>query len=252
VNAFLTADVVLHGCKLAYLKLIVVNSGSLTQLNVTPSSAGGPIALPQDDDLMILLFYDNQGTPEPDCTVQLLSPASLIPFKYIFVTVNVYFGQINDFKTAAGGIAAADRICNQSASGSYPGSYQALLCTTTASAVDRYPKSNSVQFRLPGGVLVANTWQDLFTGQLQSPVNTFNNGQTTSNNVWSGCQSGGVSFPGSALYTCDDWTNSDANGGNLSPQKPTLGSTSATDDQSFWDVTPTECYYDYSYRCIQV
>ena len=84
-------------------------------------------------------------------TVTITPPAT---FRRAFTTNAVF--------TPGGGLAAADALCNSEAStASLPGTYRALLATTTASAASRFSTSGAPWGR-PDGVLLAPTAAALF------------------------------------------------------------------------------------------
>lgn len=110
--------------------------------------------------------------------------------------------------TPAGGLAAADARCNQDAlDAGLPGTFKALLATSSASAASRFSTEGETWVRRDGIPIVAEA-ADLFVadGRLLAPLQVTAFGNYLGNyGGWSGSadpnQAGGSS-------TCNDWTSS--------------------------------------------
>jgi len=112
--------------------------------------------------------------------------------------------------TPGGGIGAADAMCASEAStAGLPGTYKALLATTTSSAIGRFNTANgSLPWARPDHTLVTATPQALTTAALtylDAAPNTNAAGTTSFGNfgTWSGATS--LTAVGTAASTCNDW-----------------------------------------------
>lgn len=105
-----------------------------------------------------------------------------------------------------GGLAGADAVCqSEAASASLPGTYKALLATTTATAASRFNTSGDPWVRVDG-VVLAPTAAGLFTATLwgASPGLTADGSQFLGNiGIWSG--SADPLVTGTSNTTCQDW-----------------------------------------------
>lgn len=117
----------------------------------------------------------------------------------IFVTEADYNGNF-------GGLAGADAICQSSATAAgLGGSWVAMVTGQTTNMRDRLPW-NFGQVRRLDGAVVANSFDDLWDGTWDSPVNLTEN--LTVKNAWvwwGGTVSGGATF--SSGTTCNEFTN---------------------------------------------
>ena len=121
--------------------------------------------------------------------------------RYVFVSTASW--------TPGGGVASADAVCQAEASNAaLPGTYKALLATTTASAASRFSTSGSPWGRVDGALLAASA-SSTFTSTLwdTSPGVSADGTQVFGNvGVWSGAANP-TAF-GTTASTCADWTNS--------------------------------------------
>jgi hypothetical protein len=114
-----------------------------------------------------------------------------------------------------GGLAAADALCNSEASSaSLPGTYRALLATTTASAASRFNAAvETLPWGRPDGQLCAPTAAEFFSLTLldSAPNTTASLGTYLGNTGnWGGANS--VNVAGDTSLSCANWTSTGAGG----------------------------------------
>jgi hypothetical protein len=103
-----------------------------------------------------------------------------------------------------GGVAAADTLCQNEASGLYPGTYKALLATEGASAASRFSTDGPIWVR-PDGVAIVNKPSDLANDFLLAPIDEYPGGMYQGNlGVWVGASSLSEIASGT---TCSSWTS---------------------------------------------
>jgi hypothetical protein len=115
-----------------------------------------------------------------------------------------------------GGLASADALCNSEASSAgLPGTYRAVLATTTATAASRFnAAAGSAPWGRPDGVLLQPTAAELFTETLwdSSPNPTANLSDYTGNNGnWFGATT--LTSAGTSATTCANWTSTTGTAG---------------------------------------
>ena len=129
--------------------------------------------------------------------VQVVPPPAR---RFAFVTAATW--------TPGGGLAGADALCQSEATDAgLPGTYRALLASTSASAASRFNSSGSPWTRVDG-VAVTSAAAAMFTATYwdASPAVTANGSQYLGNNsVWSGATT--VNSVGTAGGTCNNWTS---------------------------------------------
>jgi hypothetical protein len=112
---------------------------------------------------------------------------------------------------ANGGLTSADGRCTTDAvAAGLPGTYKALLATSTASAISRFnTAAGTPPWARPDNTLVTNTANELafaLSYVLASPNSNAANdtwyGQST---IWTGAPD--LINPGTALTTCNDWND---------------------------------------------
>lgn len=111
--------------------------------------------------------------------------------------------------TPGGGLAAADALCNQEATAaSLPGTYRALLATTTASAAARLSTSGAPWARVDGVLLSALSSFTFSLSQWHVSPNLSADRTTWfgNNGLWVGAA--GMTAPGTAATTCSNWQSS--------------------------------------------
>jgi hypothetical protein len=123
------------------------------------------------------------------------------------------------------GLAAADNICaTEAATYGWPGSYKALLATTTASALSRF-SLDGLRWRRPDGVPIIGKAADMATStHLQSSINQAADRETFLDNrprAWFGAPS--LTVPGSADDTCNDWSSAAPTGRLGQPNATFMG-----------------------------
>lgn len=135
------------------------------------------------------------------------------------------------------GIASADSLCqSEAAAQQLPGTYKALLATTTASMVSRFDVTGAPWQRVDG-VRLAETAPTFFSRPfLGSFLNLTADGSTYygSTNIWTGSNS--MTAPGAGVNdTCADWASTGNNGRQ--------GITSATEIATFLQssISTTTC-----------
>ncbi len=152
----------------------------------TSVDAGGALALELDPDLLLL------G-----------------PERTVFVTSSTYQGDL-------GGLSGADDKCEARAqTAGLSGTYKAWLSGAAcgpAQACRSFDQSRGI-FVLVDGTVVADDWNDLVDGTLQTAISLDEFGMTATNPVWTG--TGGDGKPtATADDECNDWAtdNSLSNG----------------------------------------
>jgi hypothetical protein len=113
--------------------------------------------------------------------------------------------------SVTGGLPAADLQCQTEATAaSLPGTYVALLATSTASAASRVTPAI---YKRPDGVTIGP-----LTNAIITPINVTAADGYVDVDVWTGAASIPAPFTsaGSASTTCGDWTNSTVNGTSAS------------------------------------
>ena len=129
-------------------------------------------------------------------------------FKYTFATSDKHYG---DF----GGLAAADAICQGLADNATPtlpvGTYVAWLSTLIVDAKSRVTddQSNTNTYVRTDGVVIANGFEDVIDGDLQSSISLDETGANISSvatdyYVWTGTDERG--FGESDMCTGDNWS----------------------------------------------
>jgi len=141
-----------------------------------------------------------QPTPTP-APLPTIGPSPIpTTSKRAFITSTTYTGNL-------GGLSGADAKCQARANtANLGGVWKAWISGDSISAASRLAHSTT-PYRRIDGTLIANNWDDLIDGSLQSPItitelNTTNN----SNFVWTNTTiSGEVNLPQSS--SCYDWTS---------------------------------------------
>jgi hypothetical protein len=120
---------------------------------------------------------------------------------------NVAFMTSTTTNGAFGGIAQADLACRNAAAGKLPGTFIALLSTTTTLARDRLAGSSG-WIRTDGSPFTT-TPTEWFTNHVQfAPLDLDESGKSiaTTEHAWTATQTDG----GNGLFDCSDWTNGTA------------------------------------------
>jgi hypothetical protein len=118
--------------------------------------------------------------------------------RFAFVSVANFSG---------GGIASADAACGIEASAAgLPGSYLALLATTTASAGSRFSLTGPAWVRVDGGPL-AESALAFMSGNFRNGLSQTANGRYVALYILTGTGPGGLlSQAATMAETCNDWT----------------------------------------------
>ena len=133
-----------------------------------------------------------------ECTSIGLEPST----KTVFVTSQSWAGDL-------GGLAGADRKCQDSASAAgLSGVFYAWLSNTVDSPDSRFIKS-TVPYVMVDGTRVADDWNDLVSGDLQSPIQLTEYGGDVSypTAAWTNTLPTGLMAYTSSMVTCDEWTS---------------------------------------------
>lgn len=144
--------------------------------------------------------------------------------------------------TPGAGIDAADQICTAEAlAAGMPGTYKALLATTTTAAVARFPLAPL--YVRPDGIAVGTGAQlaggeGLMSGIWQNAFGTYGN----NNPAWTGAAT--PSAVGTAGSTCNDWTSTASNSG--------IGGATTLADATWWSsFTNGSCTQAFKVYCLQ-
>lgn len=120
----------------------------------------------------------------------------------VFITSEVYQG------FALGGLQVADQRCrNLATTAGLPNnlSYKAWLSTPSVPAADRLVHSRG-RYILVNGLVVAQNWDALTSGTIETTITVDENSQTQDLRAWTGTLSSGQPAPGSE--SCDNWEES--------------------------------------------
>lgn len=137
-----------------------------------------------------------------DRSASVSLPAPLPTVRYAFVTPNQWL--------PGGGLTAADAFC-QAAAGTLPGTYKALLATTTASAGSRFSIVGAPWVRVDGVPLTSSASALFTTPYFDVTPNLDPAGvDHGAFGIWTGIPAGGNlnTTVGTVQSTCGDWTNS--------------------------------------------
>ena len=183
------------------------------------------------------ISYMGQSVCTDSIQVTIEQPVLTITHKNVFVTSQAHTG---DF----GGLSGADSFCQSLAmSAGLSGTYKAWLSDSTGSPSIRFTPS-SVPYRLVDGTTIANDWNDLTDGTINSPINLDEYGNAASSSmVFSFTMTDGTAgvfqSASSNCYGgdchCNNWTN--ANGQGSPTPGSAVGQPNETDDD----------WTDYSY-----
>jgi subtilisin family serine protease len=170
-----------------------------------------------------------------------------------FVTSKLYSGDMAEFNNGNGntGIIGADANCQQEANGArLGGQWRAILSTSTQNARDR------IQSDLPivdiRGNRIANSWLDMFSNNLISPLTVDSAGNIWSYYTWTGSGPDGRLDPRTSFGgPCINWSTTQLG------YTAILGDSGRTDSQ--WisaqpqpNDTLRGCFKYYRYYCVEV
>ena len=127
--------------------------------------------------------------------------------KVIFVTSETYNGDL-------GGLDGADAKCNAhalEAGVANAGKFMAWLSTEDHSPASRMTHYAGRYVLLDGGVIVAESWEDLTDGMLAEAIDIDETGAKKSGEVWTGTTAAGQAAP----LRCLDWTYAMSDEGGL-------------------------------------
>ena len=160
-------------------------------------------------------------TPAPVCGNGMLEPIGPVPEECddgnlvpddgcsdtcardvrVFVTSETYQAD------KIGGLSGADTRCSNLADDQgWPDGlkYRAWLSDSTTDARDHI-KVGRGRIVLVNGLVVAESWDALLAGELQSPIEVTEKSETYHGSVWTGTRPDGTAAPGSTH--CADWTS---------------------------------------------
>ncbi len=120
--------------------------------------------------------------------------------RQVFVTSGLYHGWELTSLYIANGLCASTAAAQGLAE---PLSYRAWLSDSTEDARDRILRGRG-RLVLVNGLVFANSWDALFAGQIENPLEVTEASQTYQGGVWTGTQPDGTAVPGSEH--CDDWS----------------------------------------------
>jgi hypothetical protein len=107
-----------------------------------------------------------------------------------------------------GGLAAADSLCQSLASlAGFAGTFKAWLSDSTQGPAARF--THAGYYVRPDGVIVANTWSDLTSGNpLANPIICDEHDACGGGGfeVWTSTRPDGTFFGSDSSYSCLDWT----------------------------------------------
>jgi hypothetical protein len=106
---------------------------------------------------------------------------------------------------AIGGLVGSDSLCKQYANKAQLNnwqSYTAWLSDSTTDAKDRIYPGRGRYLRVDT-TPIADSWEQLFSGQLLAPLEIDESGQVVNGSVWTGTLPDGTAAPGGH---CGDWT----------------------------------------------
>lgn len=162
-----------------------------------------------------------------------------LPVGSIFVTSKKYKG---DF----GGLSGADGKCQGAALSSeipLTGTWQAFLSTSTVNAIDRLPDT-SYMTSLRG--TIADNKTELFRGFIESRIRYTEDGDQTSNLVWTGTDIDGrfSSELDADMSTCGDWTSSIA--------RAIIGASTMSTNWNWLNTDDSSCGSTRALYCVRV
>jgi hypothetical protein len=205
---------------------IVPSAGTVDILKNGVSVGGGTTTAYQNDTLSFKMTAPavagnkntatiTLGTDTYTWTVGYADPAN---------TAIVFVSSTTTYTGNLGGLTGADSICQSNATAAgYSGTWKAIISDSTTSALSRIP-FNWGTLKRPDGVVVANSWSDLWDGSIQNPISITAQGTASAGyRVHSNTTSAGEID--STTLTCSNWSTTSG----TAPNKiGTMTSTSST------------------------
>ncbi|MEM9468612.1 MAG: hypothetical protein AAF988_00450 [Pseudomonadota bacterium] len=143
----------------------------------------------------------NNATSSSNVPVDVINPLSCNSDKYVFVTSELYDGNL-------GGIEGADAICQAHADrANLPGTYLAWLSDDTTSPAQRFNRSD-MNYILVDDTVVANGWSDLTDGDLDNSIGLDEKGNIRAHAVATNTTFEGE--PSSSINSCNNWASQSA------------------------------------------
>lgn len=183
------------------------------------------------------------GCFDPCETGCLAGQCYAAPYKLLFVTSEQFNGALD-------GLAGADARCmNAAADAGLEGEYLAWLSDGTLGPAQRMEKFPG-DYRLPNGVLVANSWQDLTNSTLIHPINADEHGEPgpdvsvcIGDEVWTNTVANGDP---NTQNDCDEWTDG-------TPQRSSSAGRSSAVDATWThsECSAVACSTELPLYCIQ-
>lgn len=123
--------------------------------------------------------------------------------------------------------------------------YRAWLSDSTADARDRFTRGRG-RLVMANGLVFANSWSALLTGQLENPLEVTEKSETYHGGVWTGTRPDGTAVP--AAEHCEDWAT------EMALKTGHYGRSDAKTPE--WtlaesNVQPSPCIADYALYCFQ-
>lgn len=176
-------------------------TGTTTGTGTTDSSTGEPVAVCGNGVLEAF------GPVPEECDDSNLDPDdgcsdTCALDRRVFVTSVLYNGADIESLNIANALCA-----NRADDQGWPDAlkYRAWLSDSKTDARDRF-KQGRGRLVMANGLVFAESWSALLTGQLENPLMVTEKSETYQGGVWTGTRPDGTAVPGSEH--CDDWSSS--------------------------------------------
>ena len=181
-----------------------------------------------------------------------MTPASAA-YKRVFVTSTIYDGNLGglsgaDQKCLARANAPEVRLCGSADCPS--GSWKAWLSDNTGSPSTRFSNvGGSLPYKLLNGITIANDWNDLTKGTINSPINLTELSTLPSIDiVWSNTTVSGTSINNPVYGNCSNFTT---NSGANTPATTTFDGGSTYTDSKWTHWATVTCNPSYRLYCFE-
>ncbi len=178
------------------------------------------------DNVQIALAPEDTGAATNNSPGVIIPPTPQVNTKVVFVSTNLYDGNLNNYTITKYGAVEGDKRCQEEAALAPPLKnkiFKAWLSDNQNSAKDRLNHS-TIPYALVDGTVVANNWDDLIDGSLRNPINKKQNGQLIESGLaWTGTDKNGQK----TLTDCNSWRVSYSTSGMF-------GDISSTSNWSLW------------------
>ena len=227
-----------------------METGTDTMDTTDTSDTGGPCTndaptLCGDTCTNTMTHADNCGSCGNICNGTCVN-SDCLRKRFIFVTKQAYSGDLN-------GIAGATELCQAAAVGAQLGGEYAPWLSTLSNYPDKNIMDKDGYFVRPDGEVVAESWADLIDGQLNVPINVFEDGTSpaemgdcmAATQAWTSTNTEG-GFNLQLNISCSGWSTILGNGG--------YGNIHATD--SAWTQSggclPAQCNGQRHLYCVEL